>query len=81
MIKINKITPPTLDLYAPDGTHLGCINEYEFLDARVQIKKEQVFGYYLVFDGKKVRLDKNGELEEYPKGLLDLMSDFYYQLI
>ena len=81
MIRINKIIPPTLDLYAPDGTHLGNINEYEFLDARVQIKKEQTFGYYLIFNGKKVRLDKNGELEEYPNGLLDLMTGFYCQLL
>jgi len=81
MIQINKITPPTLDLYAPDGTHLGCINEYEFLDARVQIKKEQRFGYYLIFKGKKIRIDRNGGLEEYPLGLLDTMSGFYCELI
>ena len=36
MITISRITPPALDLYAPDGTHLGKINEYEFLDARVK---------------------------------------------
>lgn len=81
MIKINKIEPPKLDLYTPDGSHLGCINEYEFLDARVQIKKKQVFGYYLIFNNEKIRLDKNGELEIYPKGLLDTMGNFYMKLL
>jgi hypothetical protein len=81
MIQINKIIPPTLDIYEPSGKLLGTVNEYEFLDIRVQIKKAQVFGYYLIFNGKKVRIDKNGELEDYPLGLLDTMSGFYCELI
>lgn len=81
MIKINRITPPTLDIYKPSGKLLGTVNEYEFLDIRVQIKKEQIFGYYLIFNGEKVQIDKNGELEEYPLGLLDTMSGFYFELI
>lgn len=28
MIQVKKITPPTVDLYAPDDTHLGTLNEY-----------------------------------------------------
>lgn len=81
MIKINRIKPPTLDIYEPSGKLLGTVNEYEFLDIRVQIKKEQIFGYYLIFNGEKVQIDKNGELEEYPLGLLDTMSGFYFELI
>lgn len=81
MIQINKIAPPTLDIYEPGGNLLGTVNEYEFLDIRVQIKKAQIFGYYLIFKGKKVRIDRNGELEEYPIGLLDTMSGFYCELI
>jgi hypothetical protein len=57
------------------------LNEYEFLDIRVQIKKAQVFGYYLIFNGKKIQIDKNGELEDYPQGLLDTMTGFYFELI
>ena len=81
MIQINKITPTTLDIYNPDGELIGAVNEYEFLDIRVQIKKEQIFGYYLIFKGQKVKIDKNGELEEYPIGLLDTMSGYYCELI
>jgi hypothetical protein len=81
MIHINKITPPTLDIYDPSGNLLGTVNEYEFLDIRVQIKKEQISGYYLIFNDKKVRIDKNGELEEYPPGLLDTMVGYYFELL
>jgi hypothetical protein len=80
MIHINKITPPTLDIYDPGGKLLGTVNEYELLDIRVQIKKEQISGYYLIFNDKKVRIDKNGELEEYPPGLLDTMLGYYFEL-
>ncbi len=81
MITISKITPPTFLLYAPDSTFLGRINEYELLDARVKIKREQVFGYYLIFKSEKVKIDKNGELEKYPLGVLDTMSGLYSQLL
>lgn len=81
MIQINKIIPPTLQVYEPNENLIGTVNEYEFLDLRVQIKKLQLSGYYLIFNGKKVRIDRNGELEEYPIGLLDTMTNFYWELI
>lgn len=81
MVKINKITPPTLDIYEPNGNLLGTVNEYEFLDVRVQIRKNQLSGYYLIFNGKKIRIDRNGELESYPDGLLGTMSGLYCQLL
>jgi hypothetical protein len=81
MIQINKIIPPTLEVYEPNGNLIGTVNEYEFLDLRVQIKKLQLSGYYLIFNFKKVRIDRNGELEEYPIGLLDTMTNFYCELI
>ena len=81
MIKIRKIVPPTLEIYDPRDKLLGVVNEYEFLDIRVQIKKAQANGYYLIFKGKKVMIDRNGQLEEYPPGLLDIMSELYCQLI
>lgn len=81
MIQIKKITPPTLEIYNRNGELLGEVNEYEFLDIRVQIRKAQISGYWLIFKNKKVRIDRNGELEEYPIGLLDTMSNYYYQLL
>jgi hypothetical protein len=81
MIQIKKIEPPKADLYAPDGTHLGLLNEYEFLDAKAQIKEMQETGYYAIFEGKKIRIDRNGTQEEYPIGMFDQLSDMYLRLI
>ena len=81
MISINRIEPPTMEVYSPDGELLGTVNEYEFLDIRVQIKKAQIFGYYVVFNSIKVRIDRNGELESYPDGLMDTMNNFYMELL
>jgi hypothetical protein len=81
MIKINKIEPPTIDLFDPNGKCLGTLNEYEFLDARVQIKKAQIFGYYVMFKNRRIRLDRNATLEDNPDGLFDMMSNFYLDLM
>lgn len=80
-VHINKIIPPTLDIYDPSGQLLGTVNEYEFLDIRVQIKDAQISGYYLIFNGDKVLLDKDGCLEYYPNGLLDTMEGLFCKLI
>jgi hypothetical protein len=81
MIKVKKIEVPTIDLYSPDDTHLGLLNEYEFLDARVQIRKFQKTGYYVIYDNKKIKITKNGKLEEYPKGLFDQLASLYIKFI
>lgn len=81
MIKVKKIEPPKVDLYAPDGTHLGELNEYEFLDARVQIKELQQSGYYCVFDRVKIMIDRNGSLSEYPANMFNQIGDCYMRLI
>ena len=81
MIKLNRIIPPTLEIYNPIGKLIGEVNEYELLDILVKIKKAQICGYYLIFKGKSIRIDKNGVLEEYPKGLLDTMFNYNIQLI
>ena len=81
MIKVKKIEVPKCDLYSPDDTHLGKLNEYEFLDARVQIKEKQLKGYYAVFNDKKIRIDRNGTLEEYPIGMFDQIGYLYCRLL
>jgi hypothetical protein len=46
----------------------------------VQIKKQQVSGYYGIFNGERINIDRNGELEKYPNGLLDTMTGYYLEL-
>ena len=81
MIEIKKIEPPKVDLYAPDGTHLGLLNQYEFVHARVQINKAKATGYYAMFNGQKIRIDKNGILNQMPIGMFDQLTDMYLELI
>lgn len=81
MIEVKKIEIPKCDLYSPDDIHLGELNEYEFLDARVQIKEKQLKGYYAIFNSKKIRIDRNGTLEEYPIGMFDQLGDLYCRLL
>lgn len=81
MIQVKKITPPTVDLYAPDDTHLGTLNEYEFLDAKAQIKELQETGYYCVFEGKKIKIDRNGTQEDYPVNMFHQLGDCYMRLL
>ena len=80
-IKINKIIPPKVSVYSPDNHFLGIANEYEFLDIRVQIKRAQISGYYVKFFEHKVLIDKNGNLDKKKERLLDIMSNYYMELI
>ena len=81
MIQLKKIDSPVVEVYDPQGNLLGEANEYELLDLRVQIRKANVWGYYIVFNNKTIRIDRKGELEHYPIGLLDTMSDLYFKLL
>lgn len=81
MIQINKITPQTVEIYQPNNELLGIVNYYEFLDLLVQIKNKQTQGYYIIFNSKKIRIDRNGTLEEYPEGLFDIHINYLSQLI
>ncbi len=78
MIKINKIEPQVVELYSPDGTLMGLINEYEFNDIRVQIKNEQAEGYYCMFEGRRFNIDKNGRSNDWWEGFF---STIEYQLM
>lgn len=81
MIQIKNITPPTVEVYNPENGLLITMNEYELLDLRVQIKKEKAQGYYIKFNGEIILINRNGDLSEYPEGLLDTMTNYLLQLI
>lgn len=81
MIQLKKINSPLVEVFDPQGNSLGEANEYELLDLRVQIREANVWGYYIVFNDRKVRIDRRGELEDYPIGLLDTMTNLLFKLI
>jgi hypothetical protein len=73
-MKINKITPPTVDLYNPDGEKIGNVNEYEFNDFLIQLKKNYVTGYHSIFNGVKVNLIEGGKIDKQPEGFFDIIE-------
>lgn len=80
MLKINKIIPETVNVYDPQDNLLGTVNEYEFLDLRAQIKEKQLDGYYVIHNGEKVAINKNGQIIDWPYGLFTTMGNLYTKL-
>lgn len=83
MIRIHRnIGNFKADVFSPDKTFIGEINTVcELLDLRVQIKEEQIPGYYLITDsGVVVKIDRNGNLSEYPDEF-DFSTDCLFKLI
>lgn len=77
-IKINKIEPEVVVIFK-DGEYFGTVNEYEFNDLRIQIKKAQVEGFTVRKDGIDFPIDSDGRLlawdffELYSKQLEELV--------
>lgn len=81
MVKINRFIPQRVSLFSPEDEFLGMVNIYEFNDVRVQIMQSQLAGYYVVFNTKKIYIDHNGKIENWPEGLFDHLDDMYFKLI
>jgi len=81
MIKINKMPEQTVEIFAPDGKSIGFANEHEFNDIKLQILKQDVEGYYIVFNGEKINIETDGQLEHWPPGLFDFQLKQYQDLI
>ena len=88
MIEIRDIKQPEWLLYkkSADGgpdTYLGVIKNYaQYLDVRVQINEAQECGYYLVYNGEKVKLDRNGTADHFPDNFFgDIETSLLLELI
>ena len=81
MIQVNKIVPQTVELFNHQDESMGFINQYEFYDIRIQIKKEQSEGYYCIFNKEKLFIDKNGKIKIWPKGFFDLFDEQLTELL
>lgn len=77
MIQINKIKPFKCKAYSPEGKYLGLLNEYEFNDLRIQIRKEKIIGYYMKFNNTIIPINEFGKPKEWPVGFYDTID---YQL-
>lgn len=80
MIKIKCIREEPCFLFTR-GILLGKIESYLSLnDIRLQIVEKKLEGYYIVFRGEKIHINKSGSLEKWPKGLFDTLDKQLMQL-
>jgi predicted ATPase len=73
MITYNKIIPQIVEIWNRDGL-FARVNEYELNDLRIQIKTKKVEGFYCVFEGYRIYINKDGSLSHWPKGFFDTME-------
>ncbi len=88
MITINNdlVNETQATLWYDDKTNppveIGVIkNAIALNDVRLQIAKERVCDYYIIFNNKKIRIDKYGGLELWPIGLFTLMDEQLDELL
>ncbi len=74
MLQVTKIEPQKVEHFNPDNVSLGYLNEYESNDLRIQVAKNKLDGYYLLFNNEKVNIQSNGKIENWPFGLYDTIE-------
>lgn len=79
-IKVKVIPPETIEVFNPDGTSWGKLNEIEFLDLRCQIKKYKAKGFYIYYNGDKVLINTDGMLSTYVPIFVDSIYKYNYLL-
>lgn len=68
-------------LISPENEIVGVITNVISLDnVRRQIKKEQVSGYTIEIRDKIIKIDKNGNLSDYPDEF-NVYSDILFDLV
>lgn len=82
-VKINhNIKEPECSLYDPEGNCLGVINTSVILnDVRLQIKRQNLEGYYVLFENHRIDIHGNGRLSYWPVGFYDIWQDQMFELI
>lgn len=69
-------------LFDPSGKPVGVArNDDAIASVRVQIKHKQLEGYYWMFNGEKIMIDKNGNLDKYPDGFFSTFGDLMKELV
>ncbi len=59
---------------------LGLVNELELNDLRIQVMNEQIEGYWVKFDDRRIDIMKDGSLSDWPKGFFDLFEKQLFTL-
>jgi predicted ATPase len=81
MLQIIRHEPQKVDLYSPAGELIATLNnDIEVNHIQVQIAKENVSGYYLMWKDIKISINKQGELDKWPAGMYDHMLKLFAEL-
>lgn len=80
-IKLNIIKPMIVECFDYDDNSLGFANFDEFNDLRVQIHQQQVEGYYAIFNGEKIHINKFGQVINHRAGFFDLFDEHLNALL
>lgn len=68
-------------LLDPTGVTVGTIeNELQLFDIQIQICKEDVEGYHIAWRGHTIKIDRNGNLSEWPENYCDQAQGAYVEL-
>lgn len=85
-LAFKRITQPTVAIYNPDGDIIGiCVNELEFLDILVQVKRNNLEGYsvslYPIDEKGKIPIDKSGRCRIHRLGVYTEHSEYLRDLM
>jgi hypothetical protein len=64
-LKIKKVVPETVMIWHDDYGFIGEANEYEFDLFRVDIKENQLEGYYVLKNNTQYHIDRRGTLVDW----------------
>ena len=75
MPKFNKLLPETHQIYHEDDGFIGDMDYFEFKDFIIQIMNEQASGYYVLFNGCNLYIDKDGRVDNWPNDMYGLIDE------
>lgn len=78
----NRLHDERIEFFNANGEYIGnTTNLLTFTDVRLQIARRKLTGFYLKFRGKKIEIDCNGNLKEWPNGLMDKNTNQLCELL
>ena len=81
-IQINNELDPTTKLYDPQGNLVGEIkNNTAMCDVCVQIARNKLSGYYVMFNEQKVTIEADGRIRNPPEGFYDAEDKIMRELV
>lgn len=76
IIVIREIEDLPARLYSPQNKLIGVIkNQLQLYDIRIQIASQKLEGYYIMFQGIKIIINRLGRCENTPPGFFDIWDN------